>query len=290
MGEMQNEPQLIRELFDLPGAGAAKVVSQYRSRVGKTREESQEIGRLCMSEDDYDGAILHFRRALEQAVGDRHEILLELGAAYEAAGMSPQAYKQYKTAAKIRETGEIARGIGEVLASYGKNSEALRELRRATEIESGNAYNHFRLAELLRKMGHPKMALEAIAGAVSFAADDPFYHYWMGDLLLEVGRYDEAVLSFAAAAELSPGDDRLFQLSGIALWGAGKKAEAIRSVRLASDLNSEDRVNYGLLEVFLRLNGQALEADQESKRSREMDAYDRETLSRLVRLAGIRHN
>jgi tetratricopeptide (TPR) repeat protein len=290
MGEMENEPQLIRELFDLPGAGAAQVVSQYRSRVGKTREESQEIGRLCMMEGDYEGAITHFRRALEQTTGERHEILLELGAAYEAAGMSPQAYKQYKTAAKIRETGEIARGIGDVLKSYGKNTDALKELRRATEIEPGNAYNHFRLAELFRRMGHPKMALEAIAGAVSFAADDPFYHYWMGDLLLEVGRYDEAVLSFAAAAELSPGDDRLFQLSAIALWGAGKRAEAIRAARLASDLNSEDRVNYGLLEVFLRLNGQTLEADQESKRAGEMDAYDQDLLARLIYLAGIRYD
>ncbi len=284
---MDSEPQLIRELFDLPGAGASNIVSQYRSREGNTREQSQEIGRLCMSEDDYEGAIIHFRRALEQTTGDRHEVLLELGAAYEAAGMSPQAYKQFKAAAKIRETGEIARGIGDLLESYGKNSEALQELKRAIEIEPGNAYNHFRQAELLRKMGHPKMALEAIAGAVSFAADDAFYHYWMGDLLLQMHRYEEAVKSFAAAVELSPGDDKVFQLSGVALWGEGKHAEAIRAVRLASDLNAEDRINYGLLEVFLRLDGQVLESQQESKKSSEMESYDRDVIVRLLSHVGI---
>lgn len=284
---MDSEPQLIRELFDLPGAGASNIVSQYRAREGKTREQSQEIGRLCMSEDDYEGAIIHFRRALEQSTGDRHEVLLELGAAYEAAGMSPQAYKQFKSAAKIRETGELARGIGDLLESYGKNSEALKELARAIEIEPGNAYNHFRQAELLRKMGYPKMALEAIAGAVSFSADDAFYHYWMGDLLLQMHRFEEAVKSFAAAAELSPGDDRLYQLSGVALWGAGKQTEAIRAVRLASDLNPEDRINYGLLEVFLRLDGQVLESQQESKKSAEMETYDRDVIVRLLSHVGI---
>lgn len=284
---MESEPQLIRELFDLPGAGASRVVSPYRDKEGATREQSQEYGRLCMSEDDYEGAIVHFRRALEQSGSDRHEVLLELGAAYEAAGMSPQAYKQYKSAEKIKLTGEIARGIGELLQSYGKNSEALAELKKAIEVEPGNAYNHFRMAELLRKMGFNKMALEAIAGAVSFAADDAFYHYWMGDLLLHMQRFDEAVKSFAAAAELSPGDDKVFQLSGVALWGAGKPLEAIRSLRLASDLNAEDRTNYALLQVFLRLNGQDVESKQEEKKAGEMDEYDRATVIRLLGVVGI---
>jgi Flp pilus assembly protein TadD len=284
---MEPDPQLIAELFDLPGAGTGDVVSVYREREGKTREQSQDYGRRCMGEGDYQGAILHFRRALEQTTEDRHEALLELGAAYESAGMSPQAYKQYKEAAKLRETGEIARGLGELLQSYGKNTEAVRELRRAIEIEPGNAYNHFRLAEQLRKMGHNKLALEAVAGAVATAADDPFYHYWTGDLLLHMGRFEDATRAFAAAAELSPGDDRLFQLSGVALWGAGKRAEAIRAVRLASDLNAEDRTNYGLLYVFLRLDGQLDEAKQEAKRAGEMDAFDREVLDRYLHVLGI---
>ena len=284
---MEPDPQLVAELFDLPGAGGREVVSVYREREGKTREQSQDYGRRCMAEGDYQGAILHFRRALEQASGDKHEALLELGAAYESAGMAPQAYKQYKEAAKIRETGEIVRGISELLQSYGKHTDAVRELRHATEIEPGNAYNHFRLAEQLRKMGHNRLALEAIAGAIAHAADDAFYHYWMGDLLLQMQRFEEATKSFAAAAELSPGDDRLFQLSGVALWGAGKQAEAIRAVRLASDLDAEDRVNYGLLYVFFRLSGQETEAQQESKKAGEMDAYDREVLARYTHLLGL---
>lgn len=284
---METDPQLLAELFDLPGAGGAEVISPYRSKVGATREESQDYGRRCMAEGDYQGAIAHFRRSLAQCEGDKHEALLELGAAYESAGMSPQAYKQYKEAARIRDTGELARGIGALLQSYGKNTDALQALKHATEIEPGNAYNHFRLAELLRKMGHPTMALEAVAAAVSCAADDAFYHYWMGDLLLHMGRFEEAVRAFGAAEELSPGDDRLFQLSGVALWGAGKRAEAIRSVRLASDLNAEDRVNYGLLQVFLALNGQELESQQESKKAGEMDPFDRETIARYLSLLGI---
>ena len=284
---MQPEPQLIRELFDLPGAGSAEVVSKFRDQDGTSREQSQEFGRRCMAEGDYVGATRQFRAALRQAEGDKHEALLELGAAYEAAGMTPQAYEQYKRASKLRANGDLLRGLSSLLLSYGKAGEAAEQLRRATEIEPGMAYNHFRLAEVLRKMGLPKQALEAIAGAVANAADDPFYHYWTGDLLLEMKRFDEAVKSFGAAAELSPGDDRLFQLSGLALWGAGKRQEAVRAVRLASDLNSEDRVNYGLLRVFLKLLGQEVESNQESKKASEMDAYDRDLLERYLHLVGI---
>lgn len=284
---MESEPQLIRELFDLPGAGSGQVVSVYRDKEGNSQEQSQDYGRRCMAEGDYEGAIIQFRRALGQAEGDKHEALLELGAAYESAGMSPQAYEQYKKAVKIRESGELLRGLGNLLQSYGKSHDALDQLRRAIEIEPGNAYNHFKLAEQLRKMGYPKMALDAISGALSFASEDAFYHFWHGDLLLELKRFDEAVLAFAAAAELSPGDDRLFQLSGVALWGAGKRPEAIRAVRLASDLNAEDRVNYALLEAFYRATGQDLEASQEQKRVGEMDRFDQERLERLVGLVGV---
>lgn len=284
---METDSQIIRELFDLPGAGGASFISHYRDKNGNSSDVSQDYGRRCLQEGDYEGAIKHFRVAIEQAGTAGHDTLLELGAAYESAGMTSQAYRQYLKALKHKETGEAHRGIGEVLQSFGKYTEAIEQIRAAIKAEPGNAYNQFLLAELYRKSGQRSLSLDAINHAISLSAEDSFYHYWMGDLLLEMGRYEEAVASLGAAAELSPGDDKLFQLSGIALWGAQKKVEAIRAIRLASDLNSEELVNYGLLNSFLKLSGMEAEAMLEEKNARKMDKYDQDTMARLLKMVGI---
>lgn len=284
---MEPDSALVRELFDLPGAKSAEIVSPYRAKEGANAAASMDLGRKCLHDGDAIGAIKHYRRAIEQSEGGGHEILLELGAAYEAAGQTPQAYRQYLKALKSSDSSELHRGVSEVLQSFGKYRQAAEELRAAIAKEPKNAYNHFRLAEVLRKAGYKKLALAAVTQAVSLAADDAFYHYWMGDLQLELGAFEECVASLSAAIELSPGDDKLFQLAGVGMWGAGKKSEAIRSVRLASDLNSEDLVNYGLLEAFLKFSGQVQEAQQESKNAKRMDDYDKDLLARYLKLVGI---
>ena len=275
------------EIFNLRGVSDAQVVSQYRDEEGETSEASQAYGEKCMDVGDYEGAIRQFRRALGQCKGDKHELLVDLGAAYESAGMAPQAYKQFKHAASIRESSELSQALSSLFKQYGRSTDSLVRLKDAIEQDPKNAYNHFKLAEGLRKMGQKKLALEAIAHAVSFAADDPFYHYWMGDMLLEMSRYEESVQSLAAAVELSPKDDHLYQLAALALWGLGKRKEAVRSIRLASDLNSENKINYALLATFLKISGMDKEAEQESEKVAEMNQFERDICERLLALVGI---
>lgn len=284
---MQPDAQLIRELFDLPGATGTDGVSPCRVRNGTTTKQSREYGLRCMAEGDYDGAVRQFRNAIAQTGGEDQGLLVDLGAAYESAGMVPQAYRQYMRAARIRETGNLHFGLSALDRQYGRSAASLAHLQRATEIEPASAYGCFRLGEGLRWAGHKKLALEAAAQAVEYAPDDPFYRYWIGDLLLEMSRFDDAARALAAAIELSPGDQTLHQLSSLALWGSGKSKQAIRAVRLASDLDSENRVNYALLETFLRRSGLEADADQETERAAEMDAYDKDLLQRLLAIVGI---
>ncbi|MCH7945235.1 MAG: tetratricopeptide repeat protein [Armatimonadetes bacterium] len=284
---MQQDAQLVPELLDIPGVAAAEVASPCRDKNSNTTKQSREYGLRCMAEGDYEGAVSQFRNAIDQNEGDDQNLLLELGAAYESAGMAPQAYRQYMRAAKIGETGELHMGLSALDRQYGRAEAALAHLRKATEIEPANAYCHFRLAEGLRSAGNKKLALEAAARAVESEPDDPFYRYWLGDLLLQMSRFDDAVRALAAAIELSPADDTLHQLSALALWGSGKPKQAIRAVRLASDLDSENRVNYALLEAFLRMSGMEDDADQETERAAEMDAYDKDLLRRLLSIVGL---
>ena len=105
---MERDAQLMSEIFNLRGVSDAQVVSQYRDEEGETSDASQEDGEKCMDDGDYDGAIRQFRRALGQCKGDKHELLVDLGAAYESPGMAPQAYKQFKHAARNRESSELS--------------------------------------------------------------------------------------------------------------------------------------------------------------------------------------
>ena len=284
---MQQDAQLVHELLGVPEAAAAEVASPCRDKNGTTTKQSREYGLRCMAEGDYKGAISQFRNAIDQNGGDDQNLLLELGAAYESAGMAPQAYRQYMRAARIRETGELHMGLSALDRQYGRAQASLAHLRKATEIEPANAYCHFRLAEGLRSAGNKGLALEAATHAAENQPDDPFYHYWIGDLLLQMSRFDDAQRALTAAIKLAPADHTLHQLSALALWGSGKQKQAIRAVRLASDLDSENRVNYALLETFLRLSGMQADADQETERAEEMDPYDKDVLRRLLSIVGI---
>lgn len=284
---MDNPLQSITELFDLPGASAAKSISPARDEEGKTAKESEELGKVCMADGDFEGAIAQFRRAMEQGGTDAARDLLNLGAAYEAADNSPAAFRQYRKARSLGDSGELRLGVAALMKRYGRIADAVAELQRAIEVEPENAYLSHRLAEVLRDNGHKKAALEAIHRAVASKPEDPFYHYWMGDLLLEMHRYEEAAQALQACLEFSPGDDHALMLTSLALWGAGRRAEAMRAIRLASDLAPEKLIYFGLLAKFLTQEGHEADAAAEAKKAAKMDDYDRDLLGRLEAQSGL---
>lgn len=283
---MSADYQNILEIFDL--AGPAKPQEEDAPpKEGKNAAQSQQLGQVSMTKGDYATAIEHFRRAIEQGGTDIAGDYFNLAAAYATADMAPQALRQYERARKIKDSGELHVGLGELYRRYGRLKDAVAELEEAIRLEPGNAFFHFKLAESLRGSGFRTQALQAISGAVASAPDDAFYHYWMGDLLLEMKRPQDAVPALHAAIELSPGDDHLFMLASVALWGSGKRAEAIRSIRLAADLDAEKLLYYELLSRYLEAEGHLAEAAVEKEKAAQIDRYDSEVADAMWKLAQI---
>lgn len=273
------------ELFDLPGVGANSMArSPARDKVGENAEESQNLARQSLSDDDYEAAIMHFKKAVEQGA---EEVDFELGAAYETADMVPQAFLQYEKARKTKENGDLFIGLSTLYKRNGEVQAAVKQLEDGIKKEPHNAYLHFKLAETLRQMGYRKAARSAVEGAVAVAPDDPFYHYWLGDLLLEMGEFEEAGKSVQAAIELSPGDELLFQLAGICLWGQGKYPEAIRATRLAGDMEADNMVHALVLHKFLVENGQTEEAALEEAKVSRAEEYERDKANRVLKPLGL---
>jgi len=291
---MAQEPETpsfraIADLFEVPlSDDALEFDEEERPKLGRTAEESDSLGRACLSDGDYRKAIEHFQRACTQRDPGDIRSQVELAGALDYADQAPQALRQYQRALQVqRDAIEPTLGISDVLRRYGRFRESIDHVREAIAKEPSNPYLHLKLAETLRDAGHPKEAFVAAQGAVTAKPDDAFYHYWIGDLLISLARFDEALDSLRAAIELSPGDDFLYLRACVAFWGAGKKAEAIKALRLASDLDPEKNLYHGLLGVLLEETGQKEESKLESDRADKMDRYDHDSLGRLLDEMGI---
>ena len=282
---MAHDWQMIASLFGDDEAIPDPDAPEPRHRKpGRDADESVRQGRASLQARDYEVAIEHFRRAMQQ--GGRN-IEAELGAAYENADYLPAAFYQYRKAKKAHAEGELSVGLADLYRRYGRLKDAAQELEEAVAREPENPYLHYRLADILRQNGFKKAAFLAVQGAIAHAGDDAFYHYWAGDLATEMGEFAQAVPALHAAIELSPGDAHLFRLSAIALWGSGKPSEAIRAARLATDLDTDDLKSVAVLAALLTAHGLTEDAQPELEKLKKLDRFDYEESVRILNRIGL---
>lgn len=279
----------IADLFSVIVDPQPEIDETGRKKKGDNADESVELGSQSLTEGDYERAIEHFRRAVEQRDPNDIQGRVDLAGAYEFAEMAPEALRQYEKALRVRrDQPEPLVGLSQVYKRNARYKDSLKQLEEALALEPRNAFYQFKLAEILREIGDKEAALNSARLAVSNAPVDPFYHYWVGDLLVEMGRFEEALDALRAALELSPGDDYLYLRAATAFWGSGRQQEAVKSIRLASDLDPDKHLYHGILELLLREMGQNEEADLEMERANKMDDYDRDALVRFARELNLR--
>jgi tetratricopeptide (TPR) repeat protein len=273
----------IADLFSVILEGDPSIQELPRKAKGDNAEESAELGAQSLNEGNYEKAIEHFQRAIEQRDPKDVRGRVDLGGAYEYAEMEPEALKQYILALRVRkDSPEVMIGLSQLYKRHARYKDSLKKVEDALILDPNNAFYQFKAAEILREVGDDDRALMAAKLAAAAAPDDSFYHYWVGDLLIEMGRYDEALASLRAALDLSPGDDFLYFRAASAFWGAGRKQEAIKSIRLASDLDPDKHLYHGVLELLLDRSDLEEEAKLEAQRASKMDSYDRDALERFA--------
>src|SRR5437762_2573277 len=90
----------IADLFQVP---VSREVLEFEEgpelpKIGRTAEESDSLGRACLSDGDYQRAIEHFQRACTQREPDDIRSRVDLAGALEYADQAPQALRQYQRA------------------------------------------------------------------------------------------------------------------------------------------------------------------------------------------------
>ncbi len=251
--------------------------SERMSKVEQLRRRAER----ALNDGDYEKAILAFRHALKQG-GDPEVLLAELGAAYEAGGMAPEAFRQYARARQMVASGELEAAMASTLKQQGRGHEAVKHLQEARRLEPNDPYLALQLAETLRSMGSRRAAFAAIMEAVVLAPDDAFYHQWAGELAYEMERFPEAVSSLQAASELSPGDPEIFGMGALAMWANAQPTEALRAAQIASDLDPQSTFFRAIVAVLAHHTPGATPAEMPT-----LDEYDQDRLKRWLRPVGL---
>lgn len=272
---MSDDKKHLAELFGLVDADAQESAHSKRKRQGKTAEESAALGAKALQDGDTEEAIRHFEAA---ASGEESFTnVLNLAAAYDAAGREEDAEVKYRTAIEIGDaTAEARAGLAEILRRSAKFRDAVDQLELATAEEPSNPIYHFKLSETLKEMRRMDDAVRAAERAALCSPQNYFYHYWLAELLMKMGHFEQAIDPIRTALELSPGDDHLYVRSAIALWRSGRRAEGIKAMRLATDLAPKDAMYAAALALMLHLSGE--EGAKFEEVEGRLDQFDRQKL------------
>ncbi len=245
-------------------------VSKHRDSEGKTAEESLDYGQRCLTDQDYEGAIKHFQRALEQGAGS--DAAAALAGAYEATDQDSDALEQYLKLISRDEDPEIAVAISDIKRRSGRLMESLQPLEESLAANPNQPYLQYKIADTMRQFGHRAEAVGPITEAIRLAPEDRFYRWWLGELLYTLGRFQEAAQSTSAAIELGEQEAGVWRTLALALWGAGQPADALLAIRKAVERTDAGGECAILMAEMLAASGQDEEAH--GLLQPPLDAYD----------------
>jgi tetratricopeptide (TPR) repeat protein len=221
------------------------------------------LGYTLAARKDFEGAIEHYRAAL-QAAPYYADAFNNLGCAHLGLRQTEQALEAFRTAVRIKpgdprlrnnfgsalhDTGDRPAAILEYeaalrlspdyaeahynlansLAAVGRRTEAKEHYHRAIALQPHYAEAHLNLALDLMADGQNEEALVQAQHAVAAKPDLFPAQAGLGDALRSVQRFDEAVARYRTALELQPDHARTWHRLGQLLAAQNRPAEATQA-------------------------------------------------------------
>ena len=198
------------------------------------------LGMLAYDRGDMDGAVQHYRRAVEiRPLYD--EGFNNLGNALAREGKIDEAIEQYRRALAINPNlAEAHNGLGSALVQQGNVAGAIEQYSQALAIKPDYAEAHNNWGAALARTGDMSSAIEhyqrALAIDPAYAAA---YDNW-GNALVRLGKPALAVAQYEAALRIHPDNPDVMRNLGVALAQQGRMADAADQFRRALALNPND--------------------------------------------------
>ena len=117
-------------------------------------------------------------------------------------------------------------GYAALLSNLGRHDEALRESRRARELDPALPLYVALEASFVANAGHAEEARRQVEGVLRTSPKFWIAHLVRGWLNADGGRYGDAAADFKAASELSGGSQQATSMLGFALARDGRRKEA----------------------------------------------------------------
>jgi len=159
--------------------------------------------------------------------------------------------------------------LGLVLAERSALEEAIREFRRAVEIDPAFVEAQTNLGHFLARRGSPQEAIVHLHRALAIEPGFVNAHNSLGNILADRGALDEAIQHFHRALQTNPRSAMTRYNLGRALAKRGDTEEAIAQYRQALEIDPADvdvHNNLGLLFLSRGNTDQAIEQFREALR------------------------
>jgi len=209
------------------------------------------LGFALQSQEKYEQAIKHYRRAIELKL-DYPEVYSNLGNALSSVGKSDEAIEYYQKALQINPNYANAHyNLGILFKSQGKLDEAIRHYRLTIDIKPDHIKAYNNLGNILRSQGKLSEAISCYQRALRIKPDFSEALNNIGAALELQGKPNEAVSYYQRTIQANPYSvDAHYNLAN-ALWSQGRFDDAVGQYRqvLRIQPNNADAY-YGIGFVF----------------------------------------
>ncbi len=218
------EPEVaaLRKLIEICPDNVEVKVDAYR-----------QIANLFLKKDQDEAASKEFVEVVKLRPGDVSTIL-QLARLYEKLGKKPEAYEQYRAAAKFRPLFRVE--SARMLVEQGKVAEAKAELEDAIKTDPKNGRTHSSLGKIYENEGKTDLAVIEYKAAITL--DPTIFDATFGLMKIyeKQGKLDEAAKLQRKLIENNPNNTSPTDLMR-ALEKAGKIEEASKEYRSQIEKN-----------------------------------------------------
>jgi len=183
------------------------------------------------------------------------------GDTYLTANDTTGAIREYRKALELNPRNAVAHSnLGGVLSTQGMVEEGKTHLYEAIRLDPQSGSAHYNLGMLLFRQRQIGEAIRHLSLAVEFEPETADAHRILGALLCNQGSIAEGVVHLSEAVRLAPDNAAAQYCLGKALVSQGKVDEAVRHLSLAVQLEPDNAAAHCLLGQMMFRRQEAAEA------------------------------
>lgn len=198
-----------------------------------TSVELKNKGMNYFKSEDYDEAIVYFKRAIRKDPNN-DEAYFRIGQIYGKLNRLEEAAKYFKRVIELKPN--IAETYFILGSTYGKlkrYQEAMENFKEGIRIRPNDAMAHDLLGRSYIDLGRRHEALEAFKEAIRLKPDFVEAYINLSKTYVLLGRYEEAVEASKDAIRIKPGSAEAHRTLGVIYSRFGKNEEAMGAFREA---------------------------------------------------------